>query len=320
MTRPARSAVAGGVASSVFTVAPAQSLAAEPSGGTQGRPIDAVRLERVALEGIELEYTVQGAGEPVLLIHAGVFADWFVPLLDEPRLTQGCQLIHYHRVGYAGSSRATGPVSIGEQAAQARALLRHLGIGRAHVVGHSSGGSIALQLARDAPETVATLTLLEPALAAAPSHATFIAEKVVPTVGQFHAGDRAGAVDSFMRAVAGPEYRAVVDQALPPGALAQAEADAATFFGIELPSFRQWTFAAEDAARIDQPVLAVLGADSPAISPVFAERQELLLAWLADAEPFVLPGATHLLHLQNQRAFVDALTDFFGRHPLTTSG
>ena len=241
-------------------------------------------------------------------------------MLHEPRLTQGYQLIHYHRVGYAGSSRATGPVSIGDQAAQARALLRYLGIDRAHVVGHSSGGNIALQLARDAPETVATLTLLEPALVAAPSNATFFAEKVVPTLNQFQAGDRAGAVDTYMRAVAGPEYRTVAEQALPPGALAQAEADAATFFGIELPSVRQWTFAAEDAARIDQPVLAVLGADSPALSPVFAERQHLLLTWLPGAEPFVLPGATHLLHLQNQRALVDALADFFGRHPLTTGG
>ena len=53
---------------------------------------------------------------------------------------------------------------------------------------------------------------------------------------QFQTGDRAGAVDCYMRAVVGPEYRAVVEQALPPGARAQPEADAATFFGIEPPS------------------------------------------------------------------------------------
>ena len=44
------------------------------------------------------------------------------------------------------------------------ALLRHLGIERAHVVGHSSGGVMALRLALDAPEAVHSLILLEPAL------------------------------------------------------------------------------------------------------------------------------------------------------------
>jgi pimeloyl-ACP methyl ester carboxylesterase len=48
-------------------------------------------------------------------------------------------------------------------ALHARSLLRHLGIDRAHIVGHSSSANIALQLALDAPEAVVTLTLLEPA-------------------------------------------------------------------------------------------------------------------------------------------------------------
>jgi pimeloyl-ACP methyl ester carboxylesterase len=274
-------------------------------------------MQRVSLEGVELEYQVLGAGEPVLLIHAGVLADWFVPLLVEPQLADGYQLIHYHRVGYAGSSRAQGQVTIADQAAHARALLHHLGIDRAHVVGHSSAGNIALQLALDSPDVVASLTLLEPALVAVPSNAAFFAEHVVPTLRQFEAGDRAGAVSEYMRAVAGPEYRAVVERALPRGAIAQAEADSATFFQIELPSVRQWTFTPEDAARIEQPVLAVLGSESSAVSPVFAERQDLLLAWLATAEPFVLPGANHMLHLLNSSGMAEAMADFFSRHPIT---
>jgi pimeloyl-ACP methyl ester carboxylesterase len=43
-------------------------------------------------------------------------------------------------------------------------LLRELAIERAHIVGHSSGGLIALQLALDHPELVRSLALLEPAL------------------------------------------------------------------------------------------------------------------------------------------------------------
>jgi hypothetical protein len=77
----------------------------DPSEGND--PAPSFRMDRVAFAGVELEYTVRGAGEPVLLVHAGIFADWFVPVLAEPRLTAGYQLIHYHRVGYAGSSRPT---------------------------------------------------------------------------------------------------------------------------------------------------------------------------------------------------------------------
>ena len=62
--------------------------------------------------------------------------------------------------------------------------------------------------------------------------------------------------------------------------------------------------------------LAVLGAASPTVSPVFAERQEVLSAWLSGVEPFVLPGATHMLHLQNLSGLTDAMLDFFSRHSL----
>jgi pimeloyl-ACP methyl ester carboxylesterase len=47
--------------------------------------------------------------------------------------------------------------------------MEHVGIRRAHVVGHSSSGNIALQLALDSPEVVHSIALLEPALFGVPS-------------------------------------------------------------------------------------------------------------------------------------------------------
>ena len=79
MTRSARSLLAGVVVSSLFAAGPGHAMAAQPP-GAQNLPVQSVHLERATLEGVELEYTVQGTGEPVLLIHAGVFADWFVLL------------------------------------------------------------------------------------------------------------------------------------------------------------------------------------------------------------------------------------------------
>jgi pimeloyl-ACP methyl ester carboxylesterase len=274
-------------------------------------------LDRAAFKGVELEYEIRGTGEPVVLIHPGHFADWFAPLLGEPALTEYCRVLSYHRAGCAGSSRLAGPVSLALQAAHCRSLMRHLGIERAHVVGHSSSANIALQLALDAPEAVHSLALLEPALMSVPSAPT--SRAFVGTAIQFYrAGNRAAAVDTFLRGVCGPSYRAVLDQALP-GAFDQHVADADTFFGQEMPALQQWSFTREDASRILQPVLAVIGAKSQEFDPIWGERQALLLSWFPNVEPFVLPGAGHLLQVQNPRGMAEGLSAFFARHRLLAS-
>jgi 3-oxoadipate enol-lactonase len=276
-------------------------------------------FRRVTLDGgVELEYQVRGAGEPVVLVHGGIFADWFAPLMGESALTSGHVAVSYHRVGYAGSSRVAGPVSIAQQAAQLRSLMRYLGIERAHVVGHSSGGNIALQLALDAPEMVQSLAMLEPALPAAASgtQRSFAATpRGAEAAQRYRAGDKAGAVDAFMQVVAGPGYRAALERKLP-HAFQQGVADADTFFGQELPALREWSLSREDARRIRQPLLAVIGEKSPGASPIWAERQRMLLTWFPNAEAFVVPGATHLLQGQNPRAVAEGLAAFFARHPI----
>jgi pimeloyl-ACP methyl ester carboxylesterase len=148
-------------------------------------------MDRAALEDIELEYEIRGAGEPVVLMHAGVCADFFKPLVEEPALTDQYRLVRYHRVGYAGSSRLVGAVSIAQQAAHCRSLMRHLGIERAHIVGHSSSAMMALQLALDAPDAVQTLALLDAARPAPPSGSCF--PFVEPRKDGYHsAGRRTG--------------------------------------------------------------------------------------------------------------------------------
>jgi 3-oxoadipate enol-lactonase len=274
-------------------------------------------MERLRLGDLELEYVVRGAndlrgaGEPVILIHPGIFTDWFTPLLPEAALNR-YRLVHYHRQGCAGSRRLSGPVSLADHAEHARRLMQHLGLHRAHVVGHSSSGNVALQLALDSPEYVQSLAILEPALMSVPSAAT--ARQFVATAREAHqAGDPARAIDIFMRGVCGPDYRTTLDRVLP-GGFAGYVKDADTFFEQEFPALQQWSFRPEDAKRIFHPTLAVVGARSLQMSPIWGERQQVLLDWLPNVEAFVLPGAGHLLQIENAVGMAEALGEFFGRH------
>ena len=108
-------------------------------------------MKSVEVNGVELEYEVTGSGEPVLLI-SPVLADGFRPLLSEPALADRHQLIRYHKRGWCGSTHTPPPVRVAEHAADAAALLDHLGLPRAHVAGHSSGAAVAAQLALDHPK------------------------------------------------------------------------------------------------------------------------------------------------------------------------
>jgi pimeloyl-ACP methyl ester carboxylesterase len=271
-------------------------------------------MNRAILGDIALEFQESGRGDPAILIHGALIADTFRPLLTEPILVQRYRLITYRRRGYMGSSHLPGPVSIAQQAADCRALLDYLNVDRAHVVGHSYGGCVATQLALETPDVAHSLALLEPALfvgATAQSYRDSLAR------GQqlFREGPAELVVEQFMQARCGAGFRSILEESLP-GSFAQAVADAETSFELELPGLLDWNFSEEEARRITQPTLAVLGGDSSALSDRFGETHQALLTWLPNAEGVVIPHATHFLQMQNPRGMAEALADFWERHPI----
>jgi pimeloyl-ACP methyl ester carboxylesterase len=274
-------------------------------------------MERTVVAGIGLEYELRGSGDPVVLIHWGLCAEWAEPLLDEPELASRHLLLSYHRAGFAGSDRCEHPPRLSDHAAQCAALMRQLGIERAHVVGHSSSADIALQLALDFPDCVQTLALFEPArpVPATEDQAEFIREFVAPALERYRAGDAAAAVDRFATGVFGEGYRERLERGLP-GAVERAVADADAFFGEELPALQQWSFNEPDARRVTAPVLAVQGRDT---EPTFPPRLRLLVSWLPNAELLELADATHLLHVQRPRAVAEALLSFYARRSAAAS-
>ena len=267
--------------------------------------------KRAHLSGITLEYRVSGTGDPVVLVHGGLFADGLEPLARSPALRAGHRLLEWHRVGYGRSGPAAGYAEITAQAAQLAQLMQRVDMPRAHVVGHSSGGLIALQLALAHPERVASLALLEPAL----SVPGVSSPGIGAALQAWEHGDRAGAIDLFMRAVAGDSWRQDIEREIP-RPIHQALANAPAFFDQELPAIRAWQFDDSDARHITVPVLAVIGGLSPQVSANGPLRQQYLLEHLPDVEAHVLPGARHMLALQQAAALAERLREFFAGHPI----
>jgi 3-oxoadipate enol-lactonase len=273
--------------------------------------VDIVNIANV--NGVELKYEVSGSGEPVLLISA-LLPGTFRPFMAAGPLQGRYRLIHYDKRGWGGSTHTAPPVTIADHAADAAALLERLGIERAHVAGHSSGGSIALQLACDRPDLVHSLALLEPSLFTVPSAENLFAH-AAPAVRAYGDGDHATAVAGFLAVVSGlpwDDCRATIEHQVP-GAVADAIDDADTFFGVELPALSAWTFAREHAATISQPVLSVRGSQTERL---WVEVAELLRSWLPQLEELTVDGVGHLLQIQEPEAVVAGVAAFFGRHAM----
>jgi pimeloyl-ACP methyl ester carboxylesterase len=270
-------------------------------------------MERATINGIELEFEVQGSGEPVLLI-SPVLADGFVPLLAEPALAD-FQLIRYHKRGWVGSTHTPAPVRVEDHAADAVALFDHLGVRRAHVVGHSSGAAVAAQIALDALDRVHTLALLELSLLSVPAGEAFF-QQAAPAFEAFGSGDHEGALAAFLSVVSGKAWdrcRAALEERVP-GMVTQAVKDADTFFGVELPGLTQWTFGIDEAAAIHRPVLSVLGSNT---APLWVEVADFLRSSLPYVEESTIDGVGHLLHLERPEPVAIAMAEFFGRNPMS---
>jgi 3-oxoadipate enol-lactonase len=111
------------------------------------------------INNIRMHYEVAGRGDAVLLIHglSAPAAHWGLQI---PALAPHFQVVTFDHRGVGQSDLPPEPVyTTAQLAADAAAILRHLKIARAHVVGASMGGTVAVELALCHPRLVRSLTL-----------------------------------------------------------------------------------------------------------------------------------------------------------------
>jgi pimeloyl-ACP methyl ester carboxylesterase len=108
---------------------------------------------------VRLHFVDEGSGPAVVFLH-GLAADLDTFAEQARRLGDRYRTIRLDLRGHGGSSTPPGPWTIADIAGDVTALLDHLGIARAHFVGHSAGGVVAVRLAIDHPGRVASLCLV----------------------------------------------------------------------------------------------------------------------------------------------------------------
>lgn len=265
------------------------------------------------VNGVDLAYEVQGEGEPVLFIHGALWADFLRPLGEQPAFS-GFQRIRHHRRGYGESSGPSG--GFDTQVADIVALLDHLEVDKAHLVGHSEGAMIALVLASSHPDRVRSLALLEPlpssswmAASAFANLLGILGPAFEAMAGRYQAGDIAGALDALFEPT-GLDWRAAAEAA-GPGVVAQGVKDAATFVEGEASALVTWSYGVEQAATIDSPVLSwVSAADNPINPATRAFLRELF----PQGEEIILEGGDHFSVVTDPTAVAEPIADFVSRH------
>ncbi len=113
-------------------------------------------------EGFDLAFLDKGEGDPVLLLHgfgSSLTINWVNPGWVKTLTEAGYRVIAFDHRGHGQSSKSYDPQDYhpAAMAGDAAALLDHLGIERAHVMGYSMGARVAAFTALGHPEMPATL-------------------------------------------------------------------------------------------------------------------------------------------------------------------
>ena len=266
------------------------------------------------VNGVRLLYELAGDGSvPLVLVHGSWVSrhSWDTVV---PSLARDFRVLTYDRRGHSGSERLTTQGSVHEDVADLAALLEHLQMGPAFVVGNSLGGSIALRFAAQHPRHVRGVAAHEPPLfrllesdaAFAPMLAE-IGQRIGSVVNRIARGDHRGAAEQFVDTVAfGPGAWAQ----LPPN-VQQTMVENATTFLDEASDPDLLTINLDQLTALERPVLLSLGGQSP---PMFEPVIRKLAQALPSAELHVFEDAGHAAHLTHADEYVDTLRRFVRRH------
>jgi pimeloyl-ACP methyl ester carboxylesterase len=246
-------------------------------------------MQRFEHDGVEIAFLDEGEGEPIVLVHgfaSTARVNWVGPGWVSTLMRAHRRVIALDNRGHGQSSKLYDPAAYhsARMADDVRALLDHLGIERADVMGYSMGARICAFLAMGHADRVKRAIL--GGLGFRPTLPDSIAVALeAPSLADVH--------DHY-----GRMFRAFADQTH-----SDLRALAACIRGS-----RQ-SLEAEELTRIEAPVLIAIGTKDP-----IAGSAHDLAALMRRARAFDIPGRDHMLAVGDKRfkeevlGFLDAPT------------
>ena len=226
------------------------------------------------------------AGDPVVLLHGfgGDLNNW---LFNTDKLAERRRVLALDLPGHGESAKDVGAGDLAAFAEVLGGFLDAVDAGRAHLVGHSMGGAVALAYALEHPERVASLALVAPAGLA---FAVAWLPCTGPTLGE-RRRELKGVLE-LLFADQGLVSRKLVDDVLRYKRLDGVEAALRQVAGAMYPSGRQTVVLTGELDRLQAPALVVWGGQDRILPTAHAEA----LAGRARVE--VLAGAGHSPHME----------------------
>jgi pyruvate dehydrogenase E2 component (dihydrolipoamide acetyltransferase) len=121
------------------------------------------QTETIAVNGRSLRFLRQGEGEATVVLLHGFGGDLTTWLFNaEPLAAGGRSVFAFDLPGHGGSAKELDEGTVDELASALLAALDALGVGRAHLVGHSLGAAVAATMAAERPGLAASLVLIAP--------------------------------------------------------------------------------------------------------------------------------------------------------------
>ena len=231
-------------------------------------------MPRFSHGSVQLAYLDEGEGEPIVLVHGFASSkevNWVQPGWVSTLTGAGRRVIALDNRGHGESSKLYDPADYhtDRMAEDARALLDHLQIARADVMGYSMGARITAFLARNHPGRVRSA--------------------ILGGLGM-HLVDGVGLPESIAQALEAPSLADVTDpqgrtfRAFAEQTMSDRRALAACIRGSRQVMSR------EDAADIKAPVLIAVGGKD-----TIAGSADALAALIPGAQALIIPGRDHML-------------------------
>jgi 2-hydroxy-6-oxo-6-(2'-carboxyphenyl)-hexa-2,4-dienoate hydrolase len=289
--------------------------------------LDPARIRFVDADGIATRVYEAGDGEPLVLVHGGLYGSLYsldAWSLNLDSLARRFRVVAFDKVGqgHSGNPESDERYVFERVVAHGAALLDELAPGPAHLVGHSMGALLVARLALDRPDRVRSVTIVDSNTLAPDDErfpwtrfyveldaklphgeATLESVRIEPDLQSF---SREHVTDGFLERLLEIARRTEFRHA----AARMKELRGPTWMPSILPA-RAQALADIDERGLPVPALVIWGADDPSAPlPLGLALHERIAARTPEADLLVLGRAGHYCFRERPEAFERALTAF----------